>query len=572
MDTIHKDKYLKSPPNLPDYSKAVEGFHYDKHISELVWFSPRHINAAYNAITKNALSDRKNKVALYYVDENESVNKYTFLDLELSSNKLGNFLKAIGCNRGDRVFIFLPRVPELYISFIGILKIGAIAGTMFSAFGPQAIFDRLSQSEAKFLITNSEMATRLKSIRNKLPNLKRILLIDKGLMTEIDKYSDVLNTTETDMTDDAFMLYTSGTTGKPKGIVHQHKAIIHEYLTAKWVLDIKDSDIYWCTADPGWVTGIAYEILGSWACGSSTVVFPGRFSADGWYRIIEKLKVTVWYTAPTAIRMLASQGLTKVKKYDLSSLRFLASVGEPLNPEPIRWGLKAFNLPFHDNYWQTETGGIVIANYAALPIKPGSMGKPFPGIKPHIIAESGDEVGVNKVGNLTLEPNWPSLMKKVWRRPKKYQSYFLYSKDLKKKLYITGDLAYKDRDGYYWFVGRADDVIKTAGERVGPFEVESALVAHEAVVEAGVIGKPDPMRGEIIKAFVVLKPTFKQSDKLKEELSMFVKKNLAGHAYPREIEFVDHLPKTRSGKIMRRILKAKELGLPIGDTSTLEEY
>ena len=342
MDIIRKVKNTASRSNLPDYDAILSSFNYDKYTKELVWFSDRHINAAYNAITKNAISERKNKVALYFVDEKEVITKYTFLDLDLLSNQVGNLLKSLGCNRGDRVFIFLPRIPELYISFLGILKIGAIAGTMFSAFGPQAIFDRLSQSEAKFLITTSDLATRLKSIRHKLPNLKRILLVDKGLMTEVSKQSSNLNITETDMTDDAFMLYTSGTTGKPKGIVHQHKAILHEYLTAKWVLDIKDSDIYWCTADPGWVTGIAYEILGSWACGSSTVVYPGRFDADIWYRIIEKLKVTIWYTAPTAIRMLAAQGLSKVKKYDFSSLRLLASVGEPLNPEPIRWGLKAF--------------------------------------------------------------------------------------------------------------------------------------------------------------------------------------------------------------------------------------
>ena len=572
MDIIRKVKNTASRSNLPDYDAILSSFNYDKYTKELVWFSDRHINAAYNAITKNAISERKNKVALYFVDEKEVITKYTFLDLDLLSNQVGNLLKSLGCNRGDRVFIFLPRIPELYISFSGILKIGAIAGTMFSAFGPQAIFDRLSQSEAKFLITTSDLATRLKSIRHKLPNLKRILLVDKGLMTEVSKQSSNLNITETDMTDDAFMLYTSGTTGKPKGIVHQHKAILHEYLTAKWVLDIKDSDIYWCTADPGWVTGIAYEILGSWACGSSTVVYPGRFDADIWYRIIEKLKVTIWYTAPTAIRMLAAQGLSKVKKYDFSSLRLLASVGEPLNPEPIRWGLKAFKLPFHDNYWQTETGGIVMANYPSMEIRPGSMGKPFPGIKPHIVSDDGHPIANDKIGNLTFEPGWPSMMKKVWRRPKKFESYFLYSKSLKKKLYITGDLAYRDKDGYYWFVGRADDVIKSSGERIGPFEVESALVAHENVIEAGVIGKPDKLRGEIIKAFVVLKPGVNQSDKLKEELSLFVKKNLAGHAYPREIEFVDHLPKTRSGKIMRRILKAKELGLPVGDTSTLEDY
>ncbi len=568
---IRKEKYLTQKPNLPNYKASAADFDYKKNTRELVWFASDKINAAYNAITKHALSDRKNKVALYWIGEDLETKKYTFAGIEQESNTIGNYLKKIGVDRGDRVFIFLPRIPELYFSFIATLKIGAIAGTLFSAFGPQALYDRLEQSGAKVLITTPELAKRLKPVREKLPELKHVVLVDDGFTHDISRQSETLSITHTHFDDDAFMLYTSGTTGKPKGVVHRHGAILHEYLTAKWVLDIKDSDVYWCTADPGWVTGIAYEILGSWACGSSTVVFAGRFDPLVWYKIIQDHKVTVWYTAPTAIRMLAAQGLSLVKKFDFSSLRFLASVGEPLNPEPIMWGLKAFGLPFHDNYWQTETGGIVMANFASEPIKPGSMGKPFPGIKPHIVDEHGKEQKGEHIGNLTFEPTWPSLMKKVWRRPKKYDSYFM-KHESGKKLYITGDLAYKDKDGYYWFVGRADDVIKTSGERVGPFEVESALVAHPSVVEAGVIGKPDKVRGEIIKAFVVLNEGIKPSEKLKEELSQYVKKNLAGHAYPREIEFIDKLPKTRSGKIMRRILKAKELGLPVGDTSTLEEY
>lgn len=356
------------------------------------------------------------------------------------------------------------------------------------------------------------------------------------------------------------------TTGKPKGVVHCHYAILQEHLTSKWVLDIHDEDILWCTADPGWVTGIGYTILGVWSIGASEVVYDGRFDPARWYEILEKYKVTVWYTAPTAIRMLEKAGEDLVKKYDLSNLRYLASVGEPLNPEPIRWGLKVFGLPFHDNWWQTETGGICIGNYPSLDIKLGSMGKPIPGVVAEIVNDKGKVLGPNQEGNLALRPGWPGMMRTIWRRPKKYKSYFVG------KWYITGDLAYKDKDGYFWFIGRADDVIKTAGERVGPFEVESALVDTGKVVEAGVIGKPDPERGEIIKAFCVLKEGVEPSEKLKKELSFYVKKHLAGHAYPREIEFVDKLPKTRSGKIMRRVLKAKELGLPVGDISTLEEY
>ena len=366
--------------------------------------------------------------------------------------------------------------------------------------------------------------------------------------------------------DYGFMLFTSGTTGKPKGVVHRHYSILQEHLTAKWVLDIHERDICWITADPGWITGVAYGILGTWSLGASVVCYDGRFDPEKWYEVLEKYQVSVWYTAPTAIRMLERAGDQLVKKYDLSHLRHLASVGEPLNPEPIRWGLRVFGLPFHDNWWQTEIGGICIANYPIMDIKLGSMGKPIPGVQAAIVDDDGHPLPPNQEGNLALKPTFPSLMATIWRRPHKFKSYF------KNGWYISGDRAFVDKDGYFWFIGRADDVIKTAGERVGPFEVESALVEHPAVVEAAVIGLPDPIRGEIIKAFCVLGPGYSPSEKLKEEISQFIKKNLAGHAYPREIEFIERLPKTRSGKILRRVLKAKELGLPIGDTSTLEEY
>jgi acetyl-CoA synthetase len=571
---IEKDEYLKQPPNLSDYDKANRDFTYEKYIDELVWFEDDKINAAYNAITKNALSDRKNKIAMYWEGENGEKKKYTFLEMEEETNQIANYLKSLGIERGDRVFLFLPRVPELYLTFIAILKMGAIAGSLFSAFGSQALFDRLDQSGAKALITNSDLSKRLTPIRKNLKNLQHIILTDKGFGHEYSLQSRELRVAQTHKDDNAFMLYTSGTTGKPKGVIHAHRAIIHEYLTSKWVLDIKESDVYWCTADPGWVTGIAYGMLGSWTCGASTFVDAGRFSPERWYSMIQEYNINVWYTAPTAIRMMAASGTELSKKYDLSSLRHLCSVGEPLNPEPLLWGLKAFGLPFHDTYWQTETGGMIITNLPCMPIKPGSMGKPFPGLKAHIVSDKGHEMDTGEIGNITMETSWPSLMKEIWRRPKKYDSYFMNGTidGKKKKLYITGDLGMKDKDGYFWFVGRADDVIKTSGERVGPFEVESALGSHPSVIEAGVIGKPDALRGEIIKAFVVLKQGIKPSEKLKEELVEAVKKNLAGHAYPREIEFMDRLPKTRSGKIMRRILKAKDLGLPIGDTSSLEDY
>ena len=568
---------LKFVPNLPDYEKAVRTFSWAKAREEVAFLNGK-LNAAHSAIDRNAQNFRKNKIALYWQGEANEKERYTFLDLFKISNQFANLLHALEIGQQERVFIFLPRVPQLYYAFLGTLKRGAIAGTMFSAFGPQAIEDRLGNSAAKLLLTNTELLPRVLKVLKNLPELTTILLTDgtkdrKAGKTQILSLPNLLSSQSTvyetrmmDPEDPAFMLYTSGTTGKPKGVVHVHKAILHEHLSAKWALDLKEEDVYWCTADPGWVTGIAYEILGSWSNGASSVVFSGRFEPKTWYQIIEDYSVNVWYTAPTAIRMLASDPERSAKNFDFSSLRHLASVGEPLNPEPIRWGLKTFGLPFHDNWWQTETGGILIANYPSMDIKLGSMGKPLPGIEASIVDDLGNELAANKEGNLAIRPGWPSMMKTIWKRPKKYKSYFT------KGWYISGDRAFKDTDGYFWFVGRADDVIKTEGERVGPFEVESALVEHPKIAEAGVIGKPDPLRGEIIKAFITLKPGVKQSEMLKEDIQSFIKRHLAGHAYPREIEFRDKLPKTRSGKIMRRLLKAQELGLPIGDTSTLEEF
>ena len=553
------------PPNLPDYQKEYRFFALEKVKEELGWGKKNGYNAAFFAIEKNAKNFRKNKIALYWEGEDGEKKRFTFSDLFLLSNQFANLLRKNGVEKGDRVFFFLPRVPELYFGFLGVLKTGAVAGTLFSAFGPQALYDRLYDCGAKILVTDRKLGRRIKPIRRKLPKLEKIIFIE-----ELDKLlpnqKKTFKLAKVEPEDPAFMLYTSGTTGKPKGVVHTHQAILQQYLTAKWVLDIHEEDIYWCTADPGWVTGIAYSILGSWATGVSSLIFAGRFKAERWYQLLADYRVSIWYTAPTAIRMLMSRGKNLVKKYDLTFLRYLASVGEPLNPECVIWGQVAFGLPFHDNWWQTETGGILIANYPSLPIKPGSMGKPVPGVVAGIVDERTTELSPGRVGNLAIKPGWPSMMKTIWHRPAKYKSYF------KKGWYISGDLAYKDKDGYFWFVSRADDVIKTSGERVGPFEVESSLLEHEGVAEAGVIGKPDPMRGEIIKAFVVLKPSMRPSEALKGQLQEYVKTHLAGHAYPREIEFIDKLPKTRSGKIMRRVLKAKELGLPVGDISTLEEY
>lgn len=567
--------YFRIPPHLKNYEEMYKNFSWEAAIKpEITRFADGTINAAYNAVDRHLPYPRRNKIALHWEGANGQKETYTFADLAKQSNKWGNYLKQLGVEKGDRVFIFLPRIPHLYFSFLGIVKIGAIAGTLFSAFQEQALFDRLENSEAKVLVTNKELAGRIANVRSKLPHLQHVVEVDDAqAQITLMRSSDEIEIAHMNDDDYAFMLYTSGTTGKPKGVVHRHYAIVSQHLTSKYVLDIHDEDIYWCTADPGWVTGITYGILGAWSCGATSVVHEGRFDPATWYKILQDYKVTVWYTAPTAIRMLMAKGTELVRRYNLSSLRHILSVGEPLNPEAIRWGIEAFGLPFHDNWWQTETGCMMIANFACNDIKIGSMGKPFPGICAAIVDDDGKEVPTGQEGHIALKPGWPSMMQAVWKNKEKYDSYF------KDGWYISGDRGWKDADGYFWFIGRADDVIKTSGERVGPFEVESKLVEHPAIIEAGVIGKPDELRGEIIKAFVVLKPEFAEkikdaafAQKLKDELAQFVKKTLAGHAYPREIEFIDKLPKTRSGKIMRRILKAKEMGQPVGDTSTLEEY
>lgn len=538
-----------------------------EHANDVTWFSDGTINVAYNAVDRHVTDGKGEKKALIYEAEDGTVTEFTFSDLSKKSNKVANLLKENGIQKGDRVFLFLPRIPQLYYGFLGIVKTGAIAGTMFSAFGKDALRDRLENSGAKALFTTKELYPRVEEVKKDLPALEHIFIVDDGEFEKVlEASSDAFEAEHMQSEDFAFMLYTSGTTGKPKGIVHAHAALVQQQLSAKVVLDLHDDDIYWCTADPGWVTGIVYSILSNWSLGITTFVHGGRFDPEIWYKMLEKHKITVWYTAPTAVRMLMAKGTELVKKFDLSKLRYLASVGEPLNPEAIVWGEQAFGMIFHDTWWQTETGSMMIVNTPDLKVKPGSMGKPLSWIEADILDDEGKPVAVGAEGNLCMKPPWPSIMRTVWQNQEKYLTYF------KNGWYFSGDHAKKDEDGYFWFIGRADDVIKTSGERVGPFEVESALVEHPSVVEAGVIGKPDEIRGEIIKAFVVLKPGITGDDKLIEELQQHVKQHLAGHAYPREIEFIDKLPKTRSGKIMRRILKAKELGQPIGDTSTLEDY
>ena len=556
--------------NLQNYEKQYNNFYWKEVEKAFSWYDTGKVNMAHECIDRHVDEGKGEKVALHYKDDQRQ-ESYTFSEMKSKSNKAANILKdKANVEKGDRVFIFMPRTPELYFALFGILKIGAIVGPLFEAFMEKAVGDRLENSEAKVIVTTNSLLPRIPV--DKLPNLETIIVVDNDVdgayvdfNSEFEQASDQFETEWLDLDDGLILHYTSGSTGQPKGVLHAQKAMLVHYISGKYVLDFKDDDVYWCTADPGWVTGTSYGIFSPWLNGVTNCIAGGRFSPEAWYGMIEEFKVTIWYTAPTALRMLMSAGDDIVEKYDLSSLKSILSVGEPLNPEVIKWAKDVFGLRVLDTWWMTETGGHMIVNYPSMDVKLGSMGKPLPGIEASIVDDQGNELPPNRMGNLAIKKGWPSMMISIWNNPEKYESYFIGD------WYVSGDSAYKDEDGYFWFQGRVDDVIMTAGERVGPFEVESKLVEHEAVAEAGVIGKPDPVRGEIIKAFVALRPEFEESDELKEEIRKFVKEGLAAHAAPREIEFKEKLPKTRSGKIMRRVLKAWELDLPEGDLSTMED-
>lgn len=557
-------------PNLKDYDEAVKNHDWQEVEKHFSWYETGKYNMAYECIDKHVDDGRGDKVALHYKNGDQKLS-YTFEDMKKASNKAANVLKdEAAVEKGDRVFIFMARSPELYFSLLGALKIGAIVGPLFEAFMEKAVRDRLENSDAKVIITTPELLPRIPV--DDLPNLEKVVVVGDG---SDDKYIDFDKSFEQasdefeiewlDKEDGLILHYTSGSTGQPKGVLHVQHAMVQHYISGKYVLDLKEDDIYWCTADPGWVTGTSYGIFAPWLNGATNVVVGGRFSPESWYGAIQDLNITIWYSAPTAFRMLMGAGDEIVNDYDLSSLRHVLSVGEPLNPEVVKWGMKVFNLRIHDTWWMTETGAHMIVNMPAMDIKGGSMGKPLPGVEAAIIDDEGNELPANRMGNLAMKRGWPAMMRKIWKNDAKYDSYFIGD------WYVSGDSAYKDEDGYYWFQGRVDDVIMTAGERVGPFEIESKLVEHPAVQEAGVIGKPDPVRGEIVKAFIALREGNEPTDELKEEIRKYVKEGLAAHAAPREIEFKDKLPKTRSGKIMRRVLKAWELDLPTGDLSSMDD-
>jgi acetyl-CoA synthetase len=565
-------------PNLIDPEQSCDGNIWQSLRGELDWLPGGFLNKAHECVDRHALGSRAEKAALIWEGKNGQVETYTFADLKRESDKFANVLKTLGVVKGDRVFFFMERIPELYVAFFGVLKVGAVVGPLFSAFGPDPVRDRLADSGARVLLTQPSLRQRISEILPDLPAIEHVIVVNRGVKDPeplpdghlayeslMSGASPEVKIAQTTMYDHSIMHYTSGTTGKPKGAVHCHQAVLQQHVTGKWVLDLHEDDVYWCTADPGWVTGTSYGILAPWSNGVTQVVYEGGFQASAWYGVIERHKVTVWYTAPTAIRMLMKAGAEIPQRHDLSSLRHILSVGEPLNPEAIMWGLPVFNQPIHDSWWQTETGAILISNYAAMDVRPGSMGKPIPGVEATILNEDYDPVPPGQDGHLAIRPGWPSMFRTYWNDEEKYNSRF------RKGWYITGDHARLDADGYFWFMGREDDVINTTGHLVSPFEVESMLLEHPAVAEAGVIGKPDPLAMEVVKAFVSLKDGYEPSDQLRRELMGFSRRKMAALVAPREIEFVSSLPKTRSGKIMRRLLKARELGLPEGDTSTLEE-
>ena len=584
----HRAVIVKQPaswrvsPNLLDYDEARQAFSWTEARRRLDGLpGDRGLNIAHEAVDRHASGSHAARVALRFIGRTGERRDLTYAALCQQTNRFANALEHLGVRKGDVVATLAGRVPALYVAALGTLKRGAIYCPLFSAFGPDPIAARLEIARARVLVTTDTLYRRkVEPLRAQLPYLEHVLLVresgqplppgTRDLQALLDEMSDAFTIAPTNPEDLALLHFTSGTTGRPKGALHVHEAVVAHDITAWHALDLHPEDCFWCTADPGWVTGTSYGIIAPLVHGLTSIVDEADFDAERWYRIIADEKVTVWYTAPTAIRMLMKAGTELARKYDLGSLRFLGSVGEPLNPEAVVWGEAAFGQPFHDNWWQTETGGIMIANFASMDIRPGSMGRTLPGVEAAIVrrTEDGGVVAIeesDQQGELVLRPGWPSMFRGYLHEPERYAKCFAGG------YYLTGDLARRDADGYFWFVGRADDVIKSAGHLIGPFEVESALMEHAAVAEAGVIGKPDPVVGEMVKAFVALKPGFEAGEALRRELLGFARTRLGAVVAPKDIAFLPGVPKTRSGKIMRRLLKARELGLPEGDISTLEE-
>jgi acetyl-CoA synthetase len=574
-------------PNLVDYEAAVSAFSWDEARRALSGLpGGRGVNIAYEAVDRHAAGEHAGREALRFIRADGSTESFSFVELALQTNRFAAVLRSLGIGRGERVFSLTGRGPALYMAVLGTFKNGSVFCPLFSAFGPEPVRQRMQLGSGRALVTTRTLyRKKIAQIRDSLPELRYVLLTDADcdpepgtldlaeLMRAAPSDGEIAATQGEDM---ALLHFTSGTTGKPKGAIHVHDAVTAHHATGSFALDLHPGDVYWCTADPGWVTGMSYGVIAPLTHGVTTIVDEEEMDADRWYRILSEQRVTVWYTAPTALRMLMKAGTERAKDHDLSALRFVASVGEPLNPEVVLWGQEALGHPVHDNWWQTETGGIMISNYAATEIRPGSMGRPLPGVEAALVARDDDDKPVvrdgeavlvtaaDAVGELALRPGWPSMFRGYLHEEKRYRRCFLGG------WYLTGDLAKRDADGYYWFVGRGDDMIKSSGHLIGPFEVENSLMEHKAVAEAGVIGVPDPVAGEVIKAFVELRPGWEASEALRLEIIGFARRRLGPAVAPRSLEFTAALPKTRSGKIVRRLLKARELGLEAGDTSSIE--
>ena len=563
------------------------------------WFTGGKTNIAYNCLDRHLKTYRKNKVALYWEGENGDSRVYSYFALHREVSKVANVLKSLGVNKGDRVTLYMGRVPELAIGMLACARIGAVHSVVYGGFSVEALHERLEDSHSKVLIVTDGAFQRGKIVHLKeiadealqrAASVESVLVIKRtGEPVNMEYgrdiwYHDLVNlpiinakcaVEEMDAEDPLFLLYTSGTTGKPKAILHtQGGYMVGTYSTFKYMFDINDEDRYWCAADPGWVTGHSYIVYAPLLNGATSFMYEGAPYypfPNRWWQMIEKYGITILYTAPTAIRGLMRFGDAWPNRHDLSSLRLLGSVGEPINPEAWKWYHRVIGkekCPIIDTWWQTETGSFMIAPTPVVPLKPGSGTKPFFGIEMDILDEEGKPVKANEEGFLVVKTPWPAMMRTIYNAPEAYIEKY-WSKY--PGMYLTGDSARRDEDGYYWIIGRTDDVLKVSGYRLGTAEIESALVSHHAVAEAAAIGLPHEVKGNAIYTFVILKAGMEKSEALREELIKHVGHEVGPIAKPENVEFVDALPKTRSGKIMRRVLKARALGQDPGNLSTLEE-
>lgn len=566
-------------PNMPDYRSACQQFDWQQVRKELLGEDSDRCNLASLAVDRHVRAGHGDRIALRLLTATRR-HEVRFADLQRLINQFANALQQLGVRQGERLFVLTGRRLELFVAVLGGLKLGLVVSPLYSAFGPEPLLTRLRLGDAAVLVTtDGQYQRKLADSRARVPTLRHVLLLrdrpDLPLPRDCEDFH--LLTAEqragfeaaaTTSNDPALLHFTSGTTGTPKGALHVHGAALTHYLTGKYALDLHVDDVFWCTADPGWVTGTSYGILAPLLHGVTSVIDAEEFDAERWYRILQNESVTVWYTAPTAIRLLMKAGAELAQQFRLPALRFIASVGEPLNAEAIWWSQEVLGLPIHDNWWQTETGGIMIGNFPALPIKPGSMGMPLPGVEAAVVAADGNALAIidspNVTGELALRRGWPAMFRAYLGQDERYRRSFMGD------WYLTGDLVRRDADGYFWFIGRKDDVIKSAGHLIGPFEVESVLMEHPAVAEAAVIGMPDAIVGEVVMAYVSVKSGVATTEALQQQLLGHARKRLGAAVAPKAIHFLASLPRTRSGKIMRRLLKARELGLPEGDLSTLE--